>query len=352
VEKAESFGLFIGFLPTWGDKWNRARGAGGGIFDPRGAEAYGEWLGMRYRERALVWILGGDRAVENDGHREIIRALAHGLRRGDGGRHLITFHPPGGQGSSTWFHGEEWLDFNMRQNGHVPEFGRYAQTGADYDRAPVKPILDGEPLYEDHPVAFNARELGYSTAADVRRPLYWDLFSGAFGHTYGHHSVWQMYAPGRKPVNGPLLPWSEAIHQPGAAQMRHARRLLESRPFLTRVPDDTIILPHEVPGAVPGAGQRRFAATRDASGSYAMVYAPLARPFRVRMDCVKGPAVKAWWFDPRTGEAQASGEFPAAGERRFDPPHPGEMMDWVLVLDDASRGYPPPGGGAGAGSIR
>jgi hypothetical protein len=27
----------------------------------------------------------------------------------------------------------------------------------------------------------------------------------------------------------------------------------------------------------------------------------------------------------------------------FNPPDPGEMLDWVLVLDDASRNYPAPG---------
>ena len=56
-------------------------------------------------------------------------------------------------------------------------------------------------------------------AADVRRPLYWDLFSGACGHTYGHHSVWQMWKPDRPPINDPLMPWTEAIDEPGAKQM-------------------------------------------------------------------------------------------------------------------------------------
>ena len=106
----------------------------------------------------------------------------------------------------------------------------------------MKPVLDGEPIYEDHPVSFNAKKLGHSIAADVRRPLYWDLFGGAFGHTYGHHSVWQMWSPPGTPINNPLMPWDEAIEQPGAAQMQHARALLESRPFLTRIPDDGVIV--------------------------------------------------------------------------------------------------------------
>ncbi len=345
VNKAGEYGLFVGLLPTWGDKWNRGRGgAGPEIFTPENAGPYGEWLGRRYRDKPVIWILGGDRAVENDRHRAVLRAMARGLRAGDGGAHLITFHPRGGGGSAQDFHGEDWLDLNLRQNGHQAEYtGRYDQTRADYDRTPVKPVLDGEPLYEDHPLSFRAKDLGHSVAADVRRPLYWDLFSGACGHTYGHHSVWQMYTPDRKPINGPLMPWADALDQPGAGQMRHARALLESRPFLTRVPDDSVLVPAAVPTAVPGAGTRRYAATRDAAGSYALVYAPVGRPFTVRMDVISGPRVRAWWFNPRDGSARAIGTYANRGTRRFDPPDRGEELDWVLVLDDASRDFPPPG---------
>ena len=344
VEKANSLGLYVGFLPTWGDKWNKKWGVGPEIFTPANAAVYGEWLGRRYRDRGIIWILGGDRPIETEAHKEILRAMARGLRKGDGGAHLMTLHPTGGSGSSEPFHDEGWLDFNMRQNGHVAEFtGRYDTTRADYDRTPAKPVIDGEPIYEDHPVSFDAAKLGHSIAADVRRPLYWDLFSGACGHTYGHHSVWQMWAPGRDPVNNPLLPWSEAISQPGAGQMQHARRLLESRPFLTRIPDDTVVVTDRVPTSVPGAGRYRFVATRDAEGRYAMVYAPVGRPFKVRMTAIKGARVKAWWFSPRDGRATPIGDFTNEGEREFVPPDPGEPLDWVLVLDDAAQGFPPPG---------
>jgi uncharacterized protein DUF4038/collagenase-like protein with putative collagen-binding domain len=344
VAKANALGLYVGFLPTWGDKWNRQRGIGPEIFTPENARQYGEWLGRRYRDAGIVWILGGDRPVETDAQMAILRAMARGLRAGDGGRHLITLHPPGGNGSSTWFQNEDWLDFNMRQNGHGAEFtGRYDQTRADYDRSPVKPVVDGEPLYEDHPISFNAKMFGHSIASDVRRALYWDLFSGAFGHTYGHHSVWQMWTSSRAPINTPLMPWTEAIHQPGAAQMQHGRALMESRPFLTRVPDSDIVVAGSVPTSVPGAGRYRFVSTRDMAGSYAMVYVPAGRRFSVRMSTITGAQVRAWWFNPRTGGAAAIGTFPDTGEREFTPPDPGEGLDWVLVLDDASKHYTAPG---------
>lgn len=343
VRKANALGLYVAMLPTWGDKWNKLWGAGPEIFTPANAEVYGEWLGRRYGSQAIIWVLGGDRPVDTDAHVQIMRAMARGLKKGDDGVCLMTFHPMGGHSSSEWFHEEEWLDFNMRQNGHGVEFGSYTGTHADYLLQPTEPVLDGEPVYEDHPIAFKPEEFGHSVAADVRRALYWDLFSGACGHTYGHHSVWQMASSHHTPINSPLMPWHEAIDQPGAAQMQYARWLLESRPYFSRVPDDSIIVPEEAVTAVPGAGRYRFVATRDEQGSYALVYAPVGRPFSVRMEVIAGNLVKAWWYDPRTGEATPIGEFANVGERRFMPPTPGEQLDWVLVLDDASRDFAPPG---------
>jgi hypothetical protein len=344
VNKANALGIYAGFLPTWGRYWHDTNQGRKPLFTVANAEVYGEWLGRRYKDAGIIWILGGDRSVDSDEQKEILRAMARGLRKGDGGSHLMTFHPPGGAGSSNWFHEDDWLSFNMRQNGHVAEFtGRYDKTREDYDRTPIKPVIDGEPIYEDHPVSFNAKNFGHSITADVRRPLYWDLFGGACGHTYGHHSVWQMWTPGRNPINNPLMPWNEAINQPGAAQMQFGRNLIESRPMLTRIPDDSVIVTDRVATSVPGAGTRHFAATRDEAGTYAMVYAPVGRAFKVRMDKIMGAKVKAWWFNPRDGKPAAVGEFPNSSEREFISPNPGEDLDWVLVLDDAAKKYPAPG---------
>ena len=197
VDHANSKGLMVGFLPTWGRYWHDKSRTASRCSTSANAAAYGEWLGRRYKDRGIVWILGGDRGVDNDEQKEVIRAMARGLRKGDGGSHLISFHPTGGAGSSGWFHGDDWLDFNMRQNGHDAEYHRPLLADPGGLRPDAPQALPGrEPLYEDHPISFNAKKLGHSIAADVRRPLYWDLFGGAFGHTYGHHSVWQMWTPG------------------------------------------------------------------------------------------------------------------------------------------------------------
>ena len=301
-------------------------------------------MGRRYRNCCLVWILGGDRGIQTKRQDDIIHALARGLRRGDSGSHLITFHPGGGCGSSLWLQNDPWFDFNLRQNGQDAEYtDRYDQTRLDYDRKPTKPVIDAEPLYEDHPIALDATRFGYSIAADVRRPLYWDLFSGACGHTYGDHAVWQFWATNRAPINFPLKPWDEAINAPGAFEMQYAKRLLHSRPFLTRVPDDSIILPDVTPTSVPGAGIYRFVATRDSEGRYAMVYVPVGKTFSVRTDCIRAGAINAWWFDPRTGKASLIGKFPNTLRHEFTPPDVGEALDWVLVLDAAAMEFPPLG---------
>src|SRR5687767_7502105 len=79
VARANALGIYIGMLPTWGDKWNRRNGAGPEIFTVANAEVYGEWLGRRYKNAGVVWIVGGDRQVESSAHIDITRAMARGL---------------------------------------------------------------------------------------------------------------------------------------------------------------------------------------------------------------------------------------------------------------------------------
>ena len=197
VRKANQLGLYMAMLPTWGRYW---RDGDRPVFTPENARQYGRWLANRYKDDKIVWVLGGDRNPDNDRHRQTMRQMAEGLMEGDGHVHLITYHPTGYCGSAQFYHSEPWLDFNMRQNGHNHWAEAYKMTRDDWDRKnPVKPVLDGEPIYEDHPVAFDPEHRGHSVAADCRRALYWDLFNGACGHTYGHHSVWQMWDPEKSP---------------------------------------------------------------------------------------------------------------------------------------------------------
>jgi hypothetical protein len=336
IDKAAEKGLFIGLLPTWGDKVSDEHpGAGPQIFTPANAEAYGRWLGERYRNRPnVIWIVGGDWTADSPWSHAIWCALGRGLRQGDW-RHLISFHPRGGRRSSEWFHNEPWLDFNMHQSGHVRYRANYEAIAADYALRPIKPTMDAEPRYETAPSS------GYQgdrliEAFDVRQAAYWGLFAGAHGTTYGAQGVWNMHAPGR-PARGRATPyWYELLDLPGAWHMMHVRNLIESRPMLERVPDQSLIVSENLPGPDYSVATR--------GNSYAFIYSSFGKPLTVALGKISGDRVVAWWFDPRTGQATRIGEYPNAGVRTFTPPGtPGRDNDWILVLDDASKGYPPPG---------
>ncbi|MGH9428788.1 MAG: putative collagen-binding domain-containing protein, partial [Terriglobia bacterium] len=85
----------------------------------------------------------------------------------------------------------------------------------------------------------------------------------------------------------------------------------------------------------------RIQATR--GKDYAMVYSTSGSRIDVHLGRISGEQVHAWWFDPRTGEARDIGTRPNRGDASFQPPSLGLGQDWVLVLDDASKNYPPPG---------
>lgn len=339
VRQAARRGIQVALVPAWGSLVKD------GVLGESNATAYATFLAERYRAHPnIVWVLGGD--IRGDVHPEIWRAMGRMLKRLDPG-HLITFHPFGRTSSAAWFHDDAWLDFDMFQSGHR----RYDQDTApgakgednwryvaeDYARTPTKPTLDGEPSYEKIPQGLHDLTQPYWTDADVRRYAYWSVFAGAFGHTYGDNAVFQMYKPGDGPgAYGPRNYWYEAIDDPGAGQMQHLKRLMLSRPFLERIPDQSLIAGEN------GTRYERVIATR--GSSYLFAYTYTGRLFDVRMGVISGKRVRGWWYDPRDGRAREIGGFANRGVRTFTPPgSPGAGNDWVLVLDDDSQRFPAPG---------
>ena len=340
INKASELGIYIAILPTWGDKVFKDRwGAGPEIFNADNAKIYGRWIGNRYKNKTnIIWVMGGDRTPDERAI-AIWRSMAAGIIEAVGGydKALMTFHPQPNAvedgGSSKYFHSDEWLDLNMLQTGHCRENNVWDRIQVVYNRTPTKPVLDGETLYEDHPVCFNAKDLGISSAYDVRKHAYIDVFAGAFGHTYGCHDVWQMYAPHRTSINGAHLPWYVAIDLPGATQMKFLRRLIESRPMLDRIPDQSLIV------NALGANDR-IQSTR--GKDYLFIYSTQGKAINVNMGKIAGNEVLSTWYNPRNGETKDAGRFSNKGQQTFTPPTSGYGHDWVLVLDDAAKNYPKP----------
>jgi hypothetical protein len=337
VQQANESDIYIAMLPTWGDKFNKRWGIGPEVFDTENAYQYGLFLGKRYKNSGIIWVLGGDRIPEEEQDFQIIEAMAKGLQEGDGGTHLITYHPMGGNTSSNFFHNSSWLDINMFQSGHGErDYPNFNMVTSDYRKTPVKPVLDGEPCYEDHPVNWNTTN-GWFDEFDSRRAGYWAMLSGACGHTYGNHNIWQMLDKVHPPVSAARTPWQQAIDHPGAFQAGYMRKFFESRPFQLLVPSGGLILKG------PNASGRNVIAAIASDNSYMMVYTPFGSTINIKLEAFEKQPVKIWWFNPRNCTVLNLDSLAAPENMEFDPPaEEARGNDWVLVVEKSSANFSDP----------
>jgi hypothetical protein len=342
IDRAAELGLTVALLPTWGDKWHsRQNEPGPKVFhDPPAARDFARFVGRRYGSRPVVFVLGGDRNVETPE-----RPRDHpGLRRGpEGGRPEDARHLPPAGSRPLLRHPSPRAVARLQHDPVVPHGPGLrqrrqrrarprarARQAHPRRRAPLRGP-DGGLLHAGRAPGRRLRRL--------RRPPRGlpALLAGAAGHTYGNNNIWQMWAPGREGVLGANTPWNEAIDHPGAFQMGHVRRLFESRPWERLVPAQDLLAGPNLPGE--GLVRAALAADR----SFAFVYSPRGEPVSVHQDRLGAVDVTAWWFDPRYGRAHFVHTGVGTAIQVFTPPSSGRGCDWVLVLDDASKGYPPPG---------
>ena len=292
---------------------------------------YGRFLGERYRNGNLIWMLGGDRIPRTESDCQTIRALAAGLKKGDQGNHLMTFHPIGPADSSEYLHNEPWLDFNMCQSSHA---ARNHFNGAfirrDWKLEPIKPALDGEPRYERIMVGFYNQ--GADPACrfddfDSRQAAYFSLFSGACGHTYGNNNIWQMYSPERDGVLGADTPWYEAIHHPGARQMGYMRKLFEEKDYTSLVSAEDFLFD------APDRGGERVLARISRDKSRMLIYSPYGRQFGVDCSWAIGKPLRQSWFECKYGTTTMLHTSACGSLQTFVPPTEGRGCDWILILE-------------------
>ena len=123
--------------------------------------------------------------------------------------------------------------------------------------------------------------------------------------------------------------WYHAIHRPGAAQIPLVKKLIESRDYFSRVPDQSLVVDTLT-------GVDHIQATR--GNGYAFIYSAQGRRFDVVMGKISGDSVVAQWFNPRSGDYLPVGRFANTGTQKFTPPSEGFGADWVLVLDRIGQG--------------
>ncbi|MDZ7632939.1 MAG: glycoside hydrolase family 140 protein [Bacteroidales bacterium] len=334
VAKSAQLGLYVGLLPSWGDKFNIKWGVGPEIFNSVNAEKYGELLAERYlQHNNIIWILGGDRAPENENHYAIIRGMAKGIRKIDN-RHLITYHPVGGKKASDFFNSDIWLDIDMFQSGHIRISKEY-QYVTDSRKSEIKrPVINGEARYENIPDRFwENKYYGWLDDADVRVSAYWSILSGAAGYTYGCNDIWQMYAINREPSINARTDWQVALELPGSSQMKYMREIFEIFPWQEMELNQALILndnPEEESYILSAAGE---------DNEFIVAYTPTGKSIEIDLTKMVADNVKAYWFNPRSGKIKHIGDFETNMPHEFKPWSDGWGSDFLLIIVNKNSSY-------------
>lgn len=312
-------------LPAWGN----LSGGEDNFFTQEQAYDYGVWLAQRYASRGgIVYVVGGDRRERQDCC-GIVDAIARGIKSVDADR-LVSFHSH--YQSRDESHGNAaWLDFSAWQTGQLncdnnAEFLRindYLST--EWGALPTRPVVNMEPRYEN----LRCNGAPFSTE-DVRLSAYWSVFAGSVGISYGQDPLWYF----TKWEYNDGIDRSDEVREALAAgfssQIQHLKNLMLSRPFFSRLPDNDLV-----------GGASGISATR--GDGYIMVYSGFGEGFSVDTSSLEGKQLNVWWFNPRDGTTQALEPVTGGGALFFEPDGAGLGNDWVLVLDDASRGFSMPG---------
>lgn len=337
VDVAERNGIYIAMDCIWGSMIN--------AMDEKKAAALGKFLAERYKDKPnIIWLIGGD--IMGDKKPEVWDAMARAIKKIDK-VHIMTFHPRGRTTSARWFNDREWMDFNMFQSGHR----RYGQRNGDgdytikdnteednwayvdmsFDKTPLKPVIDGEPSYEDIPQGLHDFNAPRWQDYDVRRYAYWAVFAGCFGHTYGHNSIMQFMRPGLLGSFGAEKPWWEAMNVPGYGQMKYLKYLMLAFPYTERIGDQSII------AGKNGERYDRMIATR--GNDYLLVYNYSGKPMDIDLTKISGAKKNVWWMNPADGSLTYLGEMDS---RITNFALDGAYMrdsDRVLIAIDSSKNY-------------
>jgi len=325
---AAEYGLVIGLLPTWGDKWtSHSNSAGPVIYNQETAHRYGRFLSDALGECGnVIWLMGGDSPIRTREHVETVRAMAAGIRAGASGDRLMSFHPTGGA-SSAAFHSEDWLDIHGLQSGHGHlNSPNYRVIEALYENSPPKPVMDVEANYEWMPVGIGRQNgirsdrRAFFSAYDVRRSYYRSVLAGAAGFTYGCEPIRQVYRAGDRchawDGDG-IKTWEQGLDALGSSQLDLLKQALLERDYFTRIPaQDALIGACGRDNEDPVA---HISVARCAEGHYLMVYVPVRRHLHLDTSLVSSSRLAVSVYNPDTCALTASWLMDNAGHLEYIP---------------------------------
>ena len=242
--------------------------------------------------------------------------MVKGIQETDG-RHLFSARALPAATPSLQYPDDPWLDIDFTYSYQILHLALLR----DYLRKPVRPNLMIESSYEfDHG----------ASPAQIRRQAYWSVLCGAAGQFMGTLGVFDF-----------PFGWRQLLDSPGRqgefqlGSLMRGYRWWDLIPDLSRGPEysawhDDSLRPFISSGAGEMRGMDFCSAARTADGELAMAYLPIARDIAVDLTQMKGPIVKATWFDPITGARTPAGLWRTDDQAPFTPP---AAHDWVLIVE-------------------
>ncbi|MEZ3461967.1 MAG: glycoside hydrolase family 140 protein [Lachnospiraceae bacterium] len=172
------------------------------------------------------------------------------------------------------------------------------------------------------------------------------MFSGAFGHTYGHGCVWCSISEKERSDFNPCT-WYEALHYEGAEQIRYIRALLDDLQIMTYQPVWEIC--PEMPN---DKMDLHIQACASPDRKTLCVYFPGGGTATLKLDAfwdAPHKKVYLWWYNPRDGkfykDEQTTTDQPesvvlSGADLTVSAPSAGEEKDWVLLIMTEQTGIP------------
>ena len=335
VVMAEDMGLYMGLLPVWGNvvknKHLRTDNMG----------AYMGFIASKFSKfKNIIWIAGGD--CRGDVEHDVWQMMGIQLKQYFPNC-LVGYHPFGRTCSSYWFQDAPWLDFHMFQSGHrrtdqrnlnawdetaskEPWHGEesFKYVYAEYGKTPLRPVLDGEPSYEQILQGLHNPAEPYWQDHHVRRYAYWSAFAGAAGHVYGHNSIIQFYGAGGEAVYGVKETWDKSIHDIGSAQMGFLKGLMEKASF-----QDCHTMQNVLADPTGQNQDDNLLALGNSQCVLCYSYSGRDIAFNGNINGI----YDAYWFDPISGAYSYFGEYQVKNATFTPPDKKSGWNDWVLVLN-------------------
>jgi hypothetical protein len=281
---------------------------------------WGSYVGNRYRNYPnIIWMIGGD--TDPSPVQSKVQAMVDGILARDANHPFTAHNAPGEMAIDPWGR-PAWLNVN---NTYTYSSTQYTELLATYNVSPPIPYFFLETQYENE---------GNPSPQALRSQSYWAVLSGAFGHVFGNCPIWHF---GSSSGYCSETDWQAELNAVGSINIQRWQKLFISRHWHTLVPDQN----DQVLTAGALSGTSHATAARASDGTSIIVYLPSQRQVTINAAQLQAGALTVWWYDPATGATtQEPGPFSTAAPLILTAPAAG---DWVLVVDAAGLGFPPPG---------